>query len=101
MDSTVSPDPFEAAIVAIEEKLQQVHEKRRGYRELKDQIIALNQMKTESFKSMVDMGSGVYCRVKVPDSSKMFVSIGGEVHVEMTKDEAFSFAKDMELRLNM
>lgn len=39
-------------------------------------------------KSQVELGSGVYCRAVVPDTSHIFISIGLGFHLEVSLDEA-------------
>lgn len=46
------------------------------------------QDKQPSLKSRVEVGPGVYCRALVPDTSKIFISIGLGFQLEVTLDEA-------------
>lgn len=39
-------------------------------------------------KSQVELGSGVFCRAVVPDTSRMFISIGLGFQLEVTLEEA-------------
>lgn len=39
-------------------------------------------------KSQVDLGSGVFCRAVVPDTSHIFISIGLGFHLQVTLEEA-------------
>jgi prefoldin alpha subunit len=36
----------------------------------------------------VDVGCGVFCQAKVPDATRLFISIGLGFHVECTLEEA-------------
>ena len=38
----------------------------------------------EELRTMVDLGSQVYCQAEVPDTSRIFVSVGLGFHAEMT-----------------
>lgn len=42
----------------------------------------------EPLKSRIELGSGVYCRALVPDTSKIFIAIGLGFHLEVTLEEA-------------
>jgi len=42
----------------------------------------------KKMKSQVELGSGVYCRALVPDTSHIFISIGLGFHLEVSLDEA-------------
>jgi prefoldin subunit 5 len=39
-------------------------------------------------KSQVELGSGVFCRAVVPDTSRIFISIGLGFHLEASLEEA-------------
>jgi prefoldin subunit 5 len=41
-----------------------------------------------TLKSRVELGSGVYCRAEVPDTSRLFISIGLGFNLEVTLQEA-------------
>ena len=46
------------------------------------------QSNSQEFKSLVDIGCGVFCQAHVPDASRIFISIGLGFHVECTLEEA-------------
>ena len=53
----------------------------------------------EPLKTKVDLGCNFYCQARVPDPTKIFVSVGLGFFVELTLDEALKFIskKDGEL----
>ena len=56
-------------------------------------------MPGEPLKTKVDLGCNFYCQARVPDPTKIFVSVGLGFFVELTLDEALEFIskKDCEL----
>ena len=47
----------------------------------------LTQSGSTEFKTLVDIGAEVYCQAKVPDTSRVYISVGLGFHVESTLDE--------------
>lgn len=44
----------------------------------------LQERGQEELRTMVDLGSQVYCQAEVPDTSRLFVAVGLGFHAEMT-----------------
>ena len=44
-------------------------------------------------RTLVDLGSQVYCRAEVPDTSRVFVNVGLGFHAEMDLVQAEAFAE--------
>ena len=53
----------------------------------------------EPLKTKVDLGCNFYCQARIPDPTKIFVSVGLGFFLELTLDEALKFInkKDAEL----
>jgi prefoldin alpha subunit len=46
------------------------------------------QNQQQELKSKVELGSGVFCRAHVPDTTRIYISIGLGFHLEATLEEA-------------
>ena len=44
-------------------------------------------------RTLVDLGSQVYCQAEVPDTSRVFVNVGLGFHAEMDLSQAEAFAE--------
>jgi prefoldin alpha subunit len=54
---------------------------------------SLREEGREEMRTLVDLGAQVYCQADVPDTSRVFVSVGLGFHAEMTLEEAEAFAE--------
>jgi len=74
------------------QKLVEQRAKHQGeieeFQELLEEVTRLRESNTQEFKSLVDIGCGVFCQAHVPDASRIFISIGLGFHVECTLEEA-------------
>lgn len=62
------------------------------YSQLKNTIELLQEQSQETqLKTMVDLGCNFYASAKIPDCSKIFVSVGLGFVLEMKLDEALEF----------
>ena len=64
--------------------------------ELRNNVKMLQEQKKTSLKTMVNLGSDFYVQAKVPDTSKIYVSIGLGFHAELTLDETVTFCTQRE-----
>ena len=56
----------------------------------------LLDQKKDSLKTQVNLGSDFYVQAHVPDTSKIFVSVGLGFHAELTLDEAVALCTQRE-----
>ena len=47
----------------------------------------MRQSGSTELKTLVDIGAEVYCQAKVPDISRVYISVGLGFHVESTLEE--------------
>ena len=64
--------------------------------ELRNNVQLLLDQKQTSLKTQVNLGSDFYVQAKVPDTSKIFVSVGLGFHAELTLDEAVALCTQRE-----
>ena len=51
-------------------------------------VLAQQQSSGDGVKTLVDLGAGVYCRARVPDTGRVCVHIGCGIHLELKLDKA-------------
>ncbi|GJP51833.1 hypothetical protein CLOM_g10964 [Closterium sp. NIES-68] len=76
---------------AMEDR-HKVQEEIQVYEELVRNIEALEANGVEEMRAMVNLGGEVFVQADVPDTSRIFVSVGLGFHVEFTRLEAKEFA---------
>ena len=54
---------------------------------------SLREEGREEMRTLVDLGSQVYCQAEVPDTSRVFVNVGLGFHAEMDLAQAEAFAE--------
>ena len=79
-----------------------IYQEQAEYLALRNSINAIKLAELvpgEPLKTKVDLGCNFYCQARVPDPTKIFVSVGLGFFVELTLDEALEFIskKDGEL----
>ena len=79
-----------------------IYQEQAEYLALRNSINAIKLAELvpgEPLKTKVDLGCNFYCQARVPDPTKIFMSIGLGFFVEMTLDEALTFTnkKDSDL----
>ncbi|WIA09386.1 hypothetical protein OEZ85_008792 [Tetradesmus obliquus] len=65
-------------------EIDELEELRRNVQQLQQQQEAGHT----TLKTRVELGSGVFCRAAVPDTSRLFIGIGLGFHLEVTLQEA-------------
>ncbi|WIA29473.1 hypothetical protein OEZ86_011974 [Tetradesmus obliquus] len=65
-------------------EIDELEELRRNVQQLQQQQEACQT----TLKTRVELGSGVFCRAAVPDTSRLFIGIGLGFHLEVTLQEA-------------
>uniref|UniRef100_A0A7N0V7R9 Protein UXT homolog n=1 Tax=Kalanchoe fedtschenkoi TaxID=63787 RepID=A0A7N0V7R9_KALFE len=101
IDRRLKPD----LVKAIAER-DKVFEKQKVFSDLRSNIQRLEENNVTNLKTMVNLGSEVYAKAEVPDTSRIFVDVGLGFHVEFTWSEALKYismreeklAKDIEER---
>ncbi|KAG8447350.1 hypothetical protein GDO86_014711 [Hymenochirus boettgeri] len=68
-----------------------VYEKISQYLQLKNVIVKLQEMPSETLHTQVDLGCNFYVNSEVPDSSKIFLALGFGFFAELTLEEAVKF----------
>ena len=79
-----------------------IYQEQAEYLALRNSINAIQLVELvpgEPLKTKFDLGCNFYCQARVPDPTKIFVSVGLGFFVELTLDEALEFIrkKDGEL----
>eukprot|EP00475_Leptophrys_vorax_P009601 TRINITY_DN16353_c0_g1_i1.p1 TRINITY_DN16353_c0_g1~~TRINITY_DN16353_c0_g1_i1.p1 ORF type:complete len:135 (+),score=16.55 TRINITY_DN16353_c0_g1_i1:2-406(+) len=69
-----------------------VEEEIQIFSDLVRNIESLEANSVDDMRCMVDVGQQVYMQAHVPDTSRLFVSVGLGFHVEFTRLEAKEFA---------
>ncbi|KAG5517816.1 hypothetical protein PMAC_000269 [Pneumocystis sp. 'macacae'] len=88
----------------LQPKLQSLIEEREQldkslleYFKLKSHIFQIQNEKLDQIKVMIDIGSNFYVQSKIPDTSKIIVSLDCcRIYIEMTHDEALEFINKKE-----
>ena len=71
---------------------QRLEELAMQYEQLRTNIATLRDVGVEAgFKSLVNIGRDFFVQAKVEDSSRIVVTVGAGVAVEMTREEAIAF----------
>ena len=79
-----------------------IYQEQAEYLALRNSINAIQLVELvpgEPLKTKVDLGCNFYCQARVPDPTKIFISVGLGFFLELTLDEALEFIskKDGEL----
>ncbi|XP_024530371.1 protein UXT homolog isoform X2 [Selaginella moellendorffii] len=86
VDKRLKPDLVRA--IAERDKLM---EQLKTYSDLATNIKMLEENKLARLRTMVNLGSEIYCQADVPDTSRIFVDIGLGFHAELSWKEALDF----------
>ena len=78
---------------------QHLEELAMQYEQLRTNIAMLRDTGAESFKSLVNIGRDFFLQAKVADCSRVVVTLGAGVAVEMTHDEALAFIDSKQVAL--
>ncbi|KIY94789.1 hypothetical protein MNEG_13172 [Monoraphidium neglectum] len=97
-------DVLKKKLAAIGRRRAALEAEREELAELRRGVLALQAVRgrlgtragregRRELKSLVDLGSGVFCQARVPDASRLFVAVGLGFHVECTLEEAAQLAE--------
>lgn len=71
-------------LLAAEESKGKVQRGIDAWEGLITNVRGVQEQGQEELRTMVDLGAQVYCQAEVPDTSRIFVSVGLGFHAEMT-----------------
>lgn len=84
-------DVLKRDLQTVLEQRDGVYEKISQYLQLKNTIKSIQETDSKELKTDVDLGCNFYVQAHVPDTSKIFVSVGFGFFVEFTLSEALKF----------